>query len=115
NIVGLIGIVASVGYGAATFLNATLGIYGVDIFGIDFADTESVLAEQWLLFFLILVLYTVVNVFGDRILALLNNISVGWHVIGVLVVIALLVFVPDDHQSADFVFTEKLNLVRLGD
>jgi amino acid transporter len=115
NIVGLIGIVASVGYGAATFLNATLGIYGVDIFGIDFADTESVLAEQWLLFFLILVLYTVVNVFGDRILALLNNISVGWHVIGVLVVIALLVFVPDDHQSADFVFTEKLNLVGFGD
>ena len=30
NIVGLVGIVASVGYGAATFLNATLGLYGVE-------------------------------------------------------------------------------------
>ncbi len=41
NIVGLVGIVASVGYGAAIFLNATLGLYGVDIFGINFADDRA--------------------------------------------------------------------------
>ena len=58
NIVGLIGIVASVGYGAAIFLNATLALYGVDIFGVNFGDTEHILGETWLLFFLILVLYT---------------------------------------------------------
>jgi amino acid transporter len=115
NIIGLIGIVSSVGYGAATFLNATLGLYGVDIFGINFADTESFLAEQWLLFFLILVLYTVVNVFADRVLALFNNISVGWHVLGVAIVIALLVFVPADHQDVGFVFGERLNLAGFGD
>jgi amino acid transporter len=34
---------------------------------------------------------------------------VGWHVIGVLIVIGLLVFVPDTHQSANFVFTDKIN------
>ena len=66
NIVGLVGIVASVGYGAATFLNTTLGVYGVDIFGINFGDTENFLAETWLLFVLILVFYTLVNIFGDR-------------------------------------------------
>jgi amino acid transporter len=115
NIVGLVGIVASVGYGAATFLNVTLGVYTVDIFGINFGDTESVLAEQWLLFFLILVLYTLVNVFGDRILALANNISVGWHVLGVAIVIALLVFVPDDHQDVGYVFGERLNLFGFGE
>jgi amino acid transporter len=115
NIVGLVGIVASVAYGCATFLNATLGIYGVDIFGINFADTESILAEQWLLFFLIIVAYTLVNIFGDRILALANNISVGWHVLGVAVVIALLVFVPDDHQDVGYVFGERLNLFGFGD
>ena len=82
NIVGLVGIVASVGYGAATFLNITLGVYGADIFGVNFADTEHVLGEQFGLFLLILVLYTLVNVFGDRLLALFNNISVGWHVLG---------------------------------
>ena len=114
NIIGLIGIVASVGYGAATFLNTVLGIYGVDIFGINFGDTTHVLAEQWLLFFLILVGYTVVNVLADRYLALMNNFSVFWHVVGVAIVIALLLIVPDDHQSADFVFTERLNLFGFG-
>jgi len=109
NIVGLIGIVSSVAYGAAIFLNATLALYELDIFGVNFADSAHVLGETWLLFFLILVLYTVVNIFGDRILALANNVSVGWHVIGVAVIIALLVFVPDDHQSASFVFGERIN------
>jgi amino acid transporter len=109
NIVGLVGIVASVGYGAAFFLYNTLGLYGVDVLGINFGDTVHVLAETWLLFFLILVLYTLLNIFGDRILALLNNISVGWHVLGVAVVIGLLVFVPSDHQSASFVFGERIN------
>src|SRR5215217_1058855 len=109
NIVGLIGIVSSVAYGAAIFLNATLALYTVDIFGMNFADSSHVLSETWLLFFLILVLYTVVNIFADRVLALANNISVGWHLLGVAVIIALLVFVPDDHQSASFVFGERIN------
>jgi amino acid transporter len=115
NIVGLVGIVASVGYGAATFLNATLGVYTVDVFGVNFGDTESILAEQWLLFALILVLYTLVNIFGDRLLAFFNNVSVGWHVLGVAVVIGLLVFVPDDHQDVGFVFGERLNLLGFGE
>jgi amino acid transporter len=109
NIVGLVGIVASVGYGAAFFLFLLLGLYGVDIFGVNFADDVHILAETFLLFLIILVVVTGLNIFGDRVLALLNNISVGWHVIGVLIVIGLLVFVPDQHQSADFVFTEKIN------
>src|ERR687896_2044591 len=67
NIVGLVGIVASVGYGAATFLNATLGLYGLNILGINFGDAEHVLSETWL------------------------------------------VFLPDDHQSASFVFGERIN------
>jgi amino acid transporter len=114
NIIGLIGIVASVGYGAATFLNITLGVYGVDIFGINFADTKHFLTEQFCLFVLVLVFYTAINVFGDRLLAMFNNISVGWHVIGVAVIIGLLVFLPDKHQDASFVFTQKLNLVGFG-
>jgi amino acid transporter len=104
NIVGLVGIVASVGYGAATFLNATLAVYGVDVFGVNFADDQSILGETWALFALILILYTVVNIFADQFLALFNNISVGWHVVGVAVIIALLVFVPDEHQSFGYVF-----------
>jgi amino acid transporter len=109
NIVGLVGIVASVGYGAAIFLNATLGLYGLNVFGINYGDGVHILSETWLLFFLILLLYTLVNIFADRFLAFMNNVSVGWHVFGVAVVIGLLVFVPDDHQSASFVFGERIN------
>jgi len=109
NIVGLVGIVASVGYGAAIFLNATLAAYGVDIFGVNFADDSSILGETWGLFAVILIFYALVNIFGDRFLALMNNVSVGWHVIGVAVIIALLVFVPADHQDLSFVFGERIN------
>jgi amino acid transporter len=109
NIAGLIGIVASVGYGAAIFLGATLGLYNVDVFGMNFADTEHVLRETWILFALILVGYTLVNIIGDRFITVMNNISVGWHVIGVVIIIGLLVFIPDTHQSAKFVFTERIN------
>src|SRR5215216_2392754 len=109
NIVGLVGIVDSVAYGCAIFMNATFALYELDIVGVNFADDAHILGETWLLFFLIVVAYTLVNIFGDRILALANNISVGWHIVGVAVVIGLLVFVPDDHQSASFVFGERIN------
>src|SRR4051794_13255302 len=109
NIVGLVGIVAGVGYGAAIFLNALLGLYKVDILGVDFGDTVHILPETWLLFLIIVVLYTVVIIVADNLLGLFNNISVGWHVVGVLAIIALLVFVPDHHQNASFVFGERIN------
>jgi amino acid transporter len=111
NIVGLVGIVAGVGYGAAQFMHALLSIYGLKIFGEHFADTNPshILHQTFVLFLIILVLYTLVNIFADRLLALFNNISVGWHVLGVLAIIALLVFVPDHHQSAGFVFGHRLN------
>jgi amino acid transporter len=109
NIVGLLGIVASVAYGAAFFLNILLGLYGLNVLGINFGDTEHILTEQFLLFLIILALYTLVNIFADRLLALINNISVGWHLLGVAVILALLWIVPDTHQSADFVFTQKFN------
>ena len=86
------------------------GLYGLDIFGVNFGDTEHILGEQFLLFLIILFLYTLVNIFADRLLALINNISVGWHLLGVAVILGILIFVPDDHQSADFVFTERFNI-----
>src|SRR3989449_5930785 len=58
NMIGLVGIVAGVGYGAAIFLNAVLSIYGVTIGGINFAtaNPSAVLHHQFVLFLIILVL-----------------------------------------------------------
>src|SRR3954454_18775459 len=63
NIVGLVGIVASVGYGAASFLYALLGLYGVNVLGMNFGDAKHVLAETFVLFLIILALYALVNIF----------------------------------------------------
>src|SRR5207249_2883002 len=86
NMIGLVGIVAGVGYGAAIFLNAVLAIYGLTVGGINFAtsDPSAILHHTFVLFLGILVLYTVVNIVADRLLGLFNNISVWWHVLGVL-------------------------------
>jgi amino acid transporter len=109
NIVGLVGIVSSVAYGCALFLDTLLSLYGLNVLGINFGDTKHILSETWLLFFIILALYTLVNIFADQFLALMNNVSVGWHLAGVAVVIGLLIFVPSHHQSIGFVFGNRIN------
>jgi len=109
NIIGLIGVVASVVYASATFLNVVLGLYEVDIFGVNFADSEHILGETFVLFAILLAIHALINIFRTHTLAVINNVSVWWHVLGVAVIIVLLIVVPDHHQSLDFVFTERLN------
>ena len=109
NLTGLIAIVASVDYACATFLNTILGLYGVDIFGMNFGDTSSILSETFVLFVIILLLHVVVNIFTSHLVAIFNSVSVWWHVIGVAAIVVVLVLVPDKHASADFVFTKTIN------
>src|SRR5829696_36373 len=114
NLVGLVGVVASVVYASAQFANALLSMYGLDIGFINFGDSAHVLVETFFLFVLFLTLHALVNIYSSPLVATINNISVGWHVIGVAIIIGLLVFVPDDHQSVDFVFTETINNTGFG-
>ena len=109
NWVGLVGVVASVDYACATFMGALFGLYGVNVLGMDFGDDVHILAETFVLFVLILLLGITLNVVRTHSLALINNISVFWHVAGVAAIILILVIIPDNHASADFVFTERLN------
>jgi len=108
NIIGLVAVVASVDYACATFLNALLALYEFD-FIFNFADDSGILRETFLLFVLILLLHTAINIFRTHLLAMTNNVSVFWHVAGVAVIVGILIFVPDKHQSLDFVFTERIN------
>jgi amino acid transporter len=109
NLIGLVGVIASVDYACATFMNASFGLYGVNIFGMNFGDSTHILAETFVLFAIILFLHALINIFQTHLLAVLNNVSVWVHVAGVAVIIAILIFVPDQHQSVDFVFTERFN------
>jgi amino acid transporter len=109
NWIGLVGVIASVQYACATFMNALLGLYAVDLGFINFADAEHILGETFFLFALILLATTIINIFRTHLLAVINNISVWWHVLGVAVIIGILILVPDDHQSVSFVFGERIN------
>jgi amino acid transporter len=114
NLVGLVGVVASVDYACATFMNALLGYYNVN-FIFNFTDSNHILGETFVLFAIILFGGALVNIFSTHLLSMINTVSVGWHVAGVIVIVAILVFVPDNHQSFDFVFTERFNNSGFGD
>jgi amino acid transporter len=109
NLIGLVAVVASVDYACATFLNAVLGLYGVDLGFMNFGDTKHILGETFVLFVLILGLHVLINIFTSHLVAVFNSISVWWHVLGVALIIAVLVIIPDKHQSVDFVFTQRIN------
>jgi amino acid permease (GABA permease) len=101
NFLGQVAVTAGIDFGAAFFLNALLDIQW------GFSTTE-----QWhtiVLFAAILVLHGVLNSFGVRLVALLNNVSVWWHIIGVLLIVGALAFAPSHHQSASFVFGHFVN------
>ncbi len=109
NLAGLVGVVASVVYASATFLNVVFGLYGVNVLGVNFGDSAHILGETFLLFAIILAIHATINIMRTHLLAITNSISVFVHVVGVAVIIGILVFVPDEHQSLDFVFTERIN------
>ncbi|MEV7345486.1 amino acid permease [Streptomyces sp. NPDC093544] len=100
NVLGQVAVTAGIDFGAASFLGAYLNLQ---------FDFEVTPGRTVLLFAGILVLHGLLNTFGVRIVGLLNNVSVWWHVLGVVVIVGALTFVPDEHQSASFVFTEFVN------
>ena len=66
-----------------------------------------------------LLLHGMMNQFGIRLVALLNNVSVWWHIVGVLIIVGAMIFglkAGAHHASAKFVFTglENLSGLNLG-
>ncbi|MFF3562056.1 amino acid permease [Streptomyces sp. NPDC002574] len=100
NVLGQVAVTAGIDFGAASFLNAYLDLQ----FG--FTSTPG---HTIVLFAAILLLHGLLNTFGVRVVALLNDISVWWHVLGVALIVGVLAFVPDRHQSTSFVFTHFVN------
>jgi amino acid permease (GABA permease) len=100
NFLGQVAVTAGIDFGAAFFLNALLDLQ----FGFDFTPPHTIL-----LFGIILLLHALLNTFGVQLVSRLNDISVWWHVIGVVIIVGALVFLPDSHQSASFVFGEFVN------
>ncbi|MGZ4470162.1 MAG: amino acid permease [Nocardioidaceae bacterium] len=103
NLIGLLAICASVAYGAATFLDLSLSAFSTS-----WAANYS-LTRVFVLFLGILVLAGAINIFSSHLLALVNNVSVWWHVFGATLVVLILVFAPPTHLSVSKVFTTWVN------
>ncbi len=107
NLIGLLAVTPSVAYGAATFLNITLGIYFPD-YATSFLGGDYI-NQQFFWFAIIMVMITVFNTFSSQILATMNNVSVWWHVFGAAIIVLILVFTPTEHQSLTWMYTTQIN------
>ena len=57
NLIGLVGVVASVDYASAQFMNVLFGLYSLDLGFMNFGDAEHILPETFVLFVVILTLH----------------------------------------------------------
>ena len=103
NLIGLVAVTASVAYGCATFTDLTLSTFSES-----YAENYS-LTRVFITFVIILAAASVLNIFSGHLMAIMNNVSVWWHVAGASAIVLLLIILPDTHQSLDFVFTERIN------
>jgi amino acid transporter len=102
NLIGQIAVTAAIDYGGALFITPTLSYITDGAIGTDTVTT-------FVVFTVIMIAHLLVNLFGVGILGWLNSFSAWWHMIGVLVIVAVLIAIPEQHQSIGFVFGETIN------
>jgi len=95
NFLGQVAVTAGIDFGAAFFVHALLTL----VFNLSDAHWVTVV-----IYAIILFVHGLLNQFGIRLVALLNDVSVWWHILGVIIIVAVLALVPSHHQSASFVF-----------
>jgi amino acid transporter len=96
NLLGQVAVTAGIDFGFAAFFCAFMHFArGWDVTRLDLVGTYTV----------VLAVHGLMNTFGIRLVALLNDVSVWWHISGVLIIFALLFFVPDKHTSFATIFS----------
>ena len=100
NFLGQVAVTAGIDFGAAFFINA----FGTLQWGWSTSHSFTIL-----IYAIVLLVHGLLNQFGIRLVALLNDVSVWWHILGVLIIVAVLVFVPSHHASASYVFSGIVN------
>src|SRR6187431_583097 len=104
NLLGQVAVTAGIDFGLAFFINAFLHIaWAVP------TDPPVTIA----IYGVVLFLHGLLNTFGIRLVALLNDISVWWHVVGVAVIFVAMFFLSPHHTPLDQVFTTFVNRTNL--
>jgi amino acid permease (GABA permease) len=105
NLLGQVGVTAGIDFGLALFADALLNAL------FNYPTTPGWIV---LIYGVVLFLHGLLNTFGVGVVALLNDISVWWHLIGVAIIFVVLFFVPAHHQSVSYIFTNFVNNTGFG-
>src|SRR6201997_2386752 len=101
NFLGQVAVTAGIDFGAAYFINF--------LFSLWFNFDTSTHWHTIVIYAGVLLLHGLLNQFGIRLVALLNDVSVWWHIAGVLIIVGVLAFAPSHHASASYVFSHTVN------
>ncbi len=93
-------VTAGIDYGFSLFFNAFLNLTT------GWAATPG---HTLIIYAGILIVHAALNISGVRVVAFLSDVSVWWHILGVVLIVAVLLAVPAHHASASFVFTKLVN------
>src|SRR5207244_2377066 len=91
NLIGQIAITAGIAYGAAVTLDVLLHAWIPANPATPGSVTGIDPATQWatlLIYAIILAVVAMLNIFGVRLVAFLNDVSVWWHIVGVILIVA---------------------------
>jgi amino acid transporter len=101
NLVGQVAVTAGIDFGLAFFINAFLNI----VWGVPTTPPYTIAIYAVVLF-----IHALLNTFGIRIVAILNDVSVWWHLVGVGAIF-LVTVVFNQHSRTDLgtVFTTFVN------
>ena len=103
NLIGQFAIVAGINYSAAAFLNATIITPLLGNFGIEYGNTTELipglLNGQLVTMGILMLIELALNIAGINLVALLNQVSVWWHIAIVAAVVILVFLAGKPDQS----------------
>jgi amino acid transporter len=108
NLIGQFAIVAGINYAAAAFLNGTIITPILANLGIDFTNTSTfaggLLNGQLITMGILMLIELAMNIAGITIVAILNQVSVWWHIVVVAAVVILVFAAGKPDQSGLHLF-----------
>jgi amino acid permease (GABA permease) len=105
NFLGQVAVTAGIDFGAAVFINFLFSLW----FNFDTGTRWHTIV----IYAAVLLVHGLLNQFGIRLVSLLNDVSVWWHIAGVLIIVGALIFglkAGAHHAPAGFVFGHLENL-----
>jgi amino acid transporter len=100
NLLGQVAITAGIDFGLSFFVDFLLNLW------FSYPVTPPAIIAVYAV---VLLIHGLLNTFGIGLVALLNDISVWWHLVGVLIIVGVLFLIPKNHNSVSYVFTHFEN------